>query len=317
MLKARAMMNATIREFFESKGVLEVETPILGQGSVTDPALTPFLTDFSLPGVGRKIPLYLQTSPEFAMKRLLAGGAGSIYQISKAFRNEERGRYHNPEFTLLEWYRVSYSLFELLGEVEALIGMLAHRFGIALESPQRFSYADRFVKVLGCHPLEADIEILRQIAEDRGLPEAVDLCGKDRTLWLDLLFSYFIQPGLGEGCLTSIYDYPALLPSLAQLNPNDVRYVERAEVFWNGVELGNGFHELLSHQEQRARFESDLSRRSGLGLSLPALDERFLACLKSGLPDCSGIALGLDRILMILVGAEAIHQVLSFDVERA
>ena len=217
----------------------------------------------------------------------------------------------------LEWYRAGFSLSDLLSEVEALIGLLAHRFGLALESPQRFSYADRFETILKCHPLESDLASFSELAVDRGVPEASDLCGEDRSLWLDLLFSYFIQPELGRGCLTSIYDYPAILPSLAQVNSTDSRYVERAEVFWEGIELGNGFHELLSDVEQRARFKRDLSRRKDLGLEVPELDERFLSCLKSGVPPCAGIALGLDRLLMILVGAETIDQVLSFGLERA
>jgi lysyl-tRNA synthetase class 2 len=308
MLNARAMMNSAIRRFFDERGVLEVETPVLVQRSVTDPGLSPFQTEFRLPGVPEPVPLYLQTSPEFAMKRLLAGGAGSIYQIAKAFRNEERGRYHNPEFTLLEWYRPAFSLADLLAEVEALIGSLALRFGLALQSPQRFSYAERFESVLGCHPLEASVGVFREVANQRGLPEASDLCGEDRSLWL---------PGLGQGCLTSIYDYPAILPSLAQISPTDARFVERAEVFWNGTELGNGFHELLSPVEQRARFEADLARRKNLEMAVPGMDERLLACLESGLPPCAGIALGLDRLLMILVGAESIEQVLSFAIDRA
>ena len=315
-LLRRARLLAGIRRFFAEREVLEVETPLLCQTGVTDPHLHAFTTRFHLPGAGLGREMYLQTSPEFAMKRLLASGSGSIYQICKAFRNEESGRHHNPEFTLLEWYRVGFSLSDLMDEIDALLAAVC-REGLPLGVAERLAYAGIFERHLGIDPLAVSLDDFSRCARQRELPEAEALCGDDRGAWLDLLFSYFVQPHLGRGRLSFVYGYPACLPSLARENPDDPRVVERVEVFLGGLELGNGFHELADAEEQEARFDADLSERLGRGVALPPKDERLLAALRSGLPDCSGMAIGLDRLLMLLAGEEAIGGVLAFPVERA
>lgn len=315
-LRRRAGLLATVRRFFAERGVLEVETPLLGATGVTDPNLHCFTTRFCRPGETPGRELYLQTSPEFAMKRLLAAGSGSIYQICKAFRNEESGRHHNPEFTLLEWYRVGFSLAELMDEIEALFNALAGA-SLSLAASERYAYREIVERHLGLDPLGAGIAEFAEVATARGLPEAEALCGDDRAMWLDLLFSYFVQPRLGQGRASFVYDYPAFLPSLARKSPSDPRVVERVEVFLAGMELGNGFHELADADEQNARFDADLARRRAQGLPLPRKDERLLAALEAGLPDCCGVAIGLDRLLMVLGKMGSIDEALAFPIDRA
>jgi lysyl-tRNA synthetase class 2 len=315
-LKKRASLLAAIRRFFAARNVLEVETPLLCKAGVTDPNLHPFTTLLRRPDGTESYRLYLQTSPEFAMKRLLAAGSGSIYQICKAFRNEEAGRHHNPEFTLLEWYRVGFDLVQLIDEIDALLGEIC-RDDLNLKSSERLSYRELFREYVGGDPLFASFEELAECSRVRGLPEAEGLCGDDRALWLDLLFSHLVQPHLGRGRVTFVYDFPALLPSLARRRPDDPLVVERVEVFLEGLELGNGFHELADVVEQDERFDRDLAVRRENGLPLMAKDERLLAAIRSGLPDCSGIALGLDRLLMIMTRAESIDDVLPFPMARA
>ena len=316
ILRQRAKLNARIRDFFQARGVLEVETPLLGCHTVTDPALRAFGTEFVLPGQSHGRRLFLQTSPEYAMKRLLAAGAGSIYQICKAFRNEESGRYHNPEFTLLEWYHTGFTLVQLIAEVEELIELSTASY-IVLGSPERFSYAEVCLNYLGIDPLTADIQAFDRCAQNLGLPEAANLCGDDRSVWLDLLFSRFVQPQLGQGRLTTIYRYPAFMPSLARICADDSRVVERAEIFLAGQELGNGFYELADVDEQQMRFQRDLAARVEQNLPAVELDQRLLQALRAGLPDCAGIAIGLDRLLMVLAGKQHINDVLAFPVDRA
>lgn len=267
-------------------------------------------------GEGPSTPFYLQTSPEFAMKRLLASDVGSIFQITKAFRNGEVGRHHNPEFTLLEWYRVGFDLSALQDEVAELLLRLATIFDFEL-SVQRSSYLELFQGHLGLHPLDSDLGDFSDLALERGLCDASALCGNDRALWLDFLFSCLIQPAMSQDCLLMVNRYPALLPSLARRSTDDPRWVERVELFINGLELGNGFHELTDPVEQESRFRADLDYRARLGFALPDLDDRLLAALANGLPNCSGIAIGLDRLLMVLLRAQRIEEVLSFSFEDA
>ncbi len=309
-------MLSRIRRFFAERGVLEVETPLLCRAAGTDPNLHPFVTEFLLPGQERGTPLYLQTPPEFAMKRLLAAGSGSIYQICKAFRNEELGRNHNPEFTLLEWYRVGLGLQELMDEIEALFSVLFSDKR-ELAGAERLTYRQLFEDRCGIDPLDCDWTELIRCARRHGLPEAEALCGRDRNLWLDLLFSHIIQPHLGEGRVSFVYDYPACLPSLARHKPGEPEVVERMEVFLDGMELGNGFHELTDAAEQERRFDADLAARRAMGLPLLPKDERLLRALDFGLPDCSGVAMGLDRLLMLMGGASSIEEVLAFPGSRS
>jgi elongation factor P--(R)-beta-lysine ligase len=316
-IRERARMLAAIRRFFDDRGVLEVETPILSRAGATDPNLTSFRTALHQPGqTNEAATLYLQTSPEFAMKRMLAAGIGSIYQICKAFRDEEQGRHHNPEFTLLEWYRLDFGLDDLIAETDALVrGLFEPRR--PLDSPEVFSYRGLFSDLLGIDPLDADFDSLDRCARTIGLPEAAALCGNDRTVWLDLLFAQGIQPRLGLGRLSFVMDFPAILPSLARNKPGAPELVERVEVYLEGIELANGFHELQDAEEQNRRFKRDLRERGERSMPTPPKDHRLLAALHAGLPDCSGIALGLDRLLMLLCGAHSLEEVLPFPIDRA
>lgn len=316
VLRTRARMLSAIRRFFADRGVLEVETPVLGQAIGTDPNLNFFSTRFRKAPTAGEIELYLQTSPEFAMKRLLAAGSGCIYQICKAFRNEESGRLHNPEFTLLEWYRVGFSLEQLMDEVEQLLRALLSEC-LALHEVEHLSYREVFLHHTNIDPLSISIADFTHWARRSGYPEAPSLCGEQVSNWLDFLFSHSVQPRLGRGRLTFIYDYPARQAALARLKSTQPPVAERFEVFLQGVELANGFHELTDPIEQRRRFERELDERQQNGQPLPAKDERLLEALRAGLPDCSGVALGLDRVLMLLVKAASIDEVLAFPLARA
>lgn len=304
-------MLAAIRAFFAARDVLEVETPLLCQGIGTDPHL-----DFVSVSQATGEPRYLQTSPEFAMKRLLAAGSGSIYQICKAFRGDESGRQHNPEFTLLEWYRLDCGLSGLMDEMEDLLYRVADG-KLDPAATRRASYREVFLQYAAVEPLDADFHRLAACAARHGLPEASELCGQDRPLWLDLLFSHVIQPRLGQDGLCFVYDYPACQPSLARAKPDDGRWVERVELFWRGVELANGFHELADADEQAARFEAERQVRRERGQPVPQADGRLLAALGHGLPDCSGVAVGLDRLLMLLADVDHIDRVLAFPYANA
>ncbi len=310
----RAQMLADIRAYFANQDVLEVETPILGQGIGTDINLEFFSTSYSFPPGGQT--LFMQTSPEFSMKRLLASGSGSIFQICKAFRNGETGRLHNPEFTLLEWYRVNYNLPELMTDIDNLLQGLFSP-ALSLQETQRSSYQEVFFQYTGLDALHFSQQQYIASARANKLFEAETLCGFDHALWLDFLFSHLVQPKLGKQALTMIFDYPACLPSLARLNPKDTRISERVEIFLEGVELGNGYHELIDYQEQLARFSAEAKERERRGLPKVAMDMRFLEALKHDMPDCSGIAIGLDRLLMLITGNHSLKNILSFPVARA
>ncbi len=329
LLHFRARMLAKIRQFFADRSVLEVETPLLSHSIGTDPHLEFFTTEYLSPGMvcmpeacqeqARQSParqtLFLQTSPEFAMKRLLAAGSGSIYQIGKAFRNGESGRFHNPEFTMLEWYRVGFTLPQLMDEIAELIGRLFN--GQSLQATQRVSYQDVFVSFTGLDPLVFSYQDYCAYARECGLPEAVDICGHDHVVWLDFLFSHKVQPHLGENALCLVYSYPACQSSLARINEHNALTTDRVELFINGVELGNGYYELIDAEEQGRRFDKELSIRQQQKLPVSVKDQHLIAALESGLPECSGVAIGLDRLLMLLSGSESIDDVLSFPIHRA
>jgi len=305
-LRARARLLARIREFFAHRGVLEVETPALSVAAATDPHLESF--PFQVGGPGRR---YLHTSPEFPMKRLLAAGSGPIYQLCKVFRQGEYGRYHNPEFTLLEWYRPGFDTHHLMDEVEALLQTLLDT-GPAAE---RLSYAEAFQRHLAIDPHSADADALRARAREAGL-EGVEL-GVDRDGWLDLLLTHRVEPHLGRGRPTFLYDYPASQAALARIRPGQPAVAERFELYLEGVELANGFYELGDAVEQRERFAADNAHRERLGLPVVPMDEHLLAALEAGLPDCSGVALGVDRLAMLAVDASALEAVIAFPFARA
>lgn len=314
MLAARARLNAVIRRFFDERRVMEVETPLLSLGTVTEPELQAF--SVPVDAMGMKASRYLQTSPEFAMKRLLAAGSGSIYQITKAFRSGETGRYHNPEFTLLEWYRVAFDRADLENEVICLLETLSAAFGYGLKI-HRINYLDLFQNTLSLHPLECTLTDFEELALARGRVDAARLCGRRRESWLDFLFSELIQSQFEEGTLTLVGNYPAILPSLAKKSGGSEAWVERVEVFLGAVEIGNGFEELVDAEEQDSRFLNDLRSRQDLGYCEVSRDFRLIEALRSGVPECAGMAIGLDRLLMVLCGAESIGEVLSFDFSRA
>jgi lysyl-tRNA synthetase class 2 len=308
-------MLTNIRAFFLKKAVLEVETPLLSHTIGTDPNLAFFATDYDFHPWQKR--LFLQTSPEFAMKRLLASGSGSIYQICKAFRNGEAGRFHNPEFTMLEWYRVNFDLKQLMDEVAELLLALFAAENMDLADVQRYSYQAIFHKYTDLDALEFSYDAYCAFAMARNLPDAVTLCEYNHALWLDFLFSHCVQQHLGANCLYMIHDYPACQSSLARLNAYDSRITDRVELFINGVELGNGFYELSDTIEQNCRFEAEIAERQQRNLPAIVKDERLLAALASGLPDCSGIAIGLDRLLMSLSRSPVISDVLNFSIDRA
>lgn len=310
-LQARAKLLADIRRFFQQAGVLEVETPACSFHATTDPALESFRLDYNGPGAEGR-PLYLHTSPEFPMKRLLAAGCGAIYQICRVFRNGERGRLHNPEFSLLEWYRPGFDHHRLMEEVAALVNAV-----LPVPRPvEGFSYGEVFQHHLGLDPHHLTDDELRNVAR-ANIEGAADLALEGRDAWLDLLLTHCIEPHLGRGHLCFIYDYPASQASLARVRLDDPPVAERFELYMEGMELANGFRELADAKEQRRRFENDLERRRCDGLAEMPLDEQLLTALEAGLPDCAGVALGLDRLLMQVVGARRIDEVLAFPLERA
>ena len=310
-IKARAALLAEIRSFFQRAGVLEVDTPTLSQAAATDPAIESLHTRYNGPGAPPGGMLYLHTSPEFAMKRLLAAGSGPIYQICKVFRDAERGRYHNPEFSLLEWYRPQFDHHRLMDEVEALLQSL-------LPAPRpvvRVSYRELFHRYLDIDPHDVTCASLRRLAGQQGIKGDLELSGTDA--WLDLLLSHCIEPQLAGTGLCFVYDFPASQASLARINPGSPPLAARFELYLDGVELANGFHELGDADEQRLRFQTDLERRRRGNNALLPMDQRLLTALHSGLPDCSGVALGIDRLLMRMTDADHIDQVLAFPLERA
>ncbi|HEY2779882.1 MAG TPA: EF-P lysine aminoacylase EpmA [Steroidobacteraceae bacterium] len=308
-LKLRARMLDTAREFFEQRGVLEVETPILSAAAVSDPQIESLTTQITgLPG-----PRYLCPSPEYAMKRLLAAGSGDIYQICKVFRDAERGRWHNPEFTMIEWYRVGLDDAALMDEVEALLGALlapARR----LEAAEHLSYAAALERHAGVDAFKCSDEGLLEAARRHGIHCDAQL---DRDAKLDLLMALVVGPRLGQGRPCFVCDYPASQAALARLKAGVPRVAARFELYLDGLELANGFHELGELKEQRARFTHDLNLRAARGQALPPLDEHFLTALEHGLPDCAGVALGFDRVVAIALGTDRLAGAMAFSVDNA
>jgi len=304
-LRFRATFMANIRQFFHERAVLEVDTPILARHGVTDPALSNFTVQGAF---GQR---HLQTSPEYHMKRLLAAGSGSIYQIARAFRDEECGRKHQPEFALLEWYRVGFDHHQLMHEVETLIHSLAQDV-IPCAASTHHTYQSLFQTYLNIDPFEHSIDTLRQISHAQGLHLVETDVAEDKDIWLDLLLSHCIEPQLGQHGLCFVTDYPVSQACLAKLSQTQPPVAERFEVYWQGIELANGFHELTDAQEQARRFAAEQQISQTLGLADRAVDHFLLAALSSGLPDCAGVALGLERLLMLLLQQSDIAQVIAF-----
>lgn len=250
------------------------------------------------------------------MKRLLAAGSGSIYQICKAFRNGEAGRFHNPEFTILEWYRLGFDLQQLMNETaELLLSLLTQT--MPQLSVKQISYQQLFHDVTGLDALVFERAAYQAFANSRNFAEADALCQNDHALWLDFLFSHCVQNAMPQQVMFLVHGYPAIQSSLARVHPQDSRITERFEVFINSMELGNGFFELNEAQEQSARFDREIAYRQQHGLAAVTKDQLFLDALQAGLPDCSGIAIGLDRLLMIASGCSNIEQVVAFPIAIA
>jgi lysyl-tRNA synthetase class 2 len=317
-LRQRSMLLATAREFFGSRGLVEVETPNLVQAAVTDPHLN------SIPlrlRSGER--LFLHTSPEFHMKRLLAGGAPDIWQLGKVFRDGEAGSRHEPEFTLLEWYRHDCTLQQLVAETCELLAVLAdaaERVGapatITADPPRHWTYAALFLETLDIDPLAATARDLENRARALlGNSLGDDLCaslGSEPTLWLDLLMSHVVSRQLVSTGIAVVSGYPAAQAALARLDPADHRVAERFEVFCHGIEVANGYRELTDATEQRRRFEADRALRARLGLPDVEPDAKLLAAIEHGLPDCSGVAVGFDRVVMVLLGLRTLQEAVSF-----
>ena len=303
IIKGRARIVSDIRHFFSQRHVLEVDTPILSRAAPTAPYLESFKTEFIPMGSIDKASYYLQTSPEFAMKVLLAGGSGSIYQIAKVFRNGERGRLHSPEFTMLEWYRPELNLEELMDEVAALLQTIT-----SYSESVRFSYKEVFSQYLNINVLVCSKDELQKLAIKK-LPDFSGDFYLDRDGWLELLMSQVIEPELASlKKPVFIYNFPASQAQLAKVKlDNDGEQVAaRFELYAGGLEVANGYDELLDAKELRKRFEYDNQQRLKLGKAEMPIDEKLLAAMDLGLPPCTGVALGLDRLLMLAMNKESI-----------
>jgi len=316
VVRLRAQILAQVRDFFAQRGVLEVDTPVLSSAAGTELHLQSFTTRYSGPSAPSDGRLYLHTSPEYPMKRLLAAGSGSIYQICKVFRDGEAGRRHNPEFTLLEWYRTGFDHELLMLEVDALVKSLLQA-RLSLGETQRMSYREAFLCHTGIDPHSATSTTLMECARHHNIVTPEDMDQSDRSLWLDLLMSHVIEPRIGQNSLCFIYDYPAEQASLSRIRPGDPAVAERFELYLHGIELANGFHELADSIEQRRRFEQDNELRRARGLPVLPIDENLLAALEHGLPTCAGVALGIDRLVMLAANASSIQEVIAFPVERS
>jgi len=301
MLQWRAQMLGQVREFFAARQVLEVETPLLASSAVSDPHIDSIAS-------AEPTPRWLRTSPEFFHKRLLAAGSGDIYELGKVFRSGEAGRWHNPEFTMLEWYRVGWHYHQLMDEVEVLIRSLLGTDSASWPS-QRFSYRQLHHDILGLDPFTMNREQLTQAAQTHGLAHAHD--ESDATLH-DFLYGVAIRAHLPATTLTFVYDFPLSQSALARVRADDPPVAERFELFMGAVEVANGYQELTDGAEQERRFLRDLELRRQHGQATAPLDQNLLAALRHGLPECSGVAVGLDRILAQMALADSLSQVMSF-----
>lgn len=307
-LALRAALLRSVREFFHQRQVMEVDTPLLCASSATDPQLASLEVSLS----GRTF--YLQTSPEFAMKRLLASGSGPIYQLGKVFRADESGRYHNPEFTLLEWYRPGLDETQLMAEVDALLDVCVPDIRARHGESRTVSYRELFEQHLAIDPHTASEQALMRLAREH---LDVGEMSADRDQWLQLLFTHLLEPQL-KG-INWVTGFPASQAALAQVHKDErgVPVARRFELYVNGLELANGYYELLDAGEQRWRFEADNQQRAEQGLAQMPVDERLLAALSHGMPEGTGVALGFDRLVMLAAGADRIADVLAFTSDNA
>jgi len=336
---------ATVRRFFEAHHYWEVETPLLSHDIVIDAHLEPFSTIWTAEPAVRRIAaesgsdvdfnprdghvdsnpsdgnverdLFLQTSPEFGMKRLVSAGATAIYQITRAFRNAEYGRYHNPEFTMIEWYRLDFGAGEMEHDVDRVLRVACAELR-SFPPARSVSYRAAMLEGCGIDCLTATIAEIRAVLAARGV-EPVSAGGWERDEWLDLLMGAVVGPGLGHGTPVFVNDYPPAQAALARLRvlPDGSQVAERFELYVDGLEIANGFRELGDATEQRRRFEQDQATRRRRGQPQRPIDERLLAGLASGLPDCSGVALGFDRLVMAAHRLPALEAAMAFAAARA
>jgi len=307
-LRKRGQLMADIRAFFALRDVLEVDVPVLSQAAVSDPFIDSMRVEYRHFAEDSSSDYFLQSSPEYAMKRLLAAGSGCIYQMSKVFRNGEIGRKHNPEFTMLEWYRLDFDEHQLMDEVARLIASVTGITGV-----EKLSYKAVFKRYL-----DLDLNYASDEKLAKTMRKHIEVSGDyDRDGWLNLLMSHCIEPQL-KGAIF-IYDYPASQAALAKVKQDceGVAVAARFELFIDGVELANGYYELTDSCEQQRRFETDQQQRAQLELPQRPLEMRLVEALSQGMPSCAGVALGVDRLLMLALKKAHIKEVLPFDIERA
>lgn len=320
-LQQRGEIVWQIRQFFQSCGFVEVQTPTLSRDTVIDRYIDPIELPGSALGCAQASAdrYFLQTSPEFGMKRLLAAGMTSIYQLGPAYRCGERGQHHNPEFTMLEWYRVGETLADALD----FLGRLTdHILGLQPEArrfqpTQLVTYQQAFQSTLGIDPLECSLARLQQAAEELAVPLASSWSDQARDDWLNLLFAFGVQPKLGFEHPTLVTNYPASQAALAAVSVQDPRTAERYELFVDGIELANGYHELLDPDELARRSVQTLQLRQQDGKADLAIENQLLEAMRAGLPDACGCALGVDRLVMVALGRQSIDEVIAFPIERA
>lgn len=305
VLLIRAQLLEKIRYFMRERNILEVDTPILSTASISDPNIQS--VSASLSNRQHAQPFFLSTSPEFCMKRLLACGSGAIYQITKVFRDDEIGRLHQPEFSMLEWYQPGYDHHDLMDEVSALLVCLG------LTPAQQNTYENAFREYLDINPHKASISELQTLASNLGLNGE----SSERSILLEFIFSHSVSPNLGQKIPLLLYNYPVCQAALARISVDELPIAERFELFINGMEIANGFHELTDANEQRRRFELENQLRHQRGSAEVAVDEQFLSALEAGLPDCAGVAIGLDRLLMVLSDKQQISEVMTFPLRDA
>ncbi|AMT95976.1 MULTISPECIES: EF-P lysine aminoacylase EpmA [Psychrobacter] len=314
MAQQRAQFMSNIRQFFLKQQVLEVQTPLLSQAGNTDTFLQSVAAQVTYQD--KPSTYYLHTSPEFAMKRLLASWQVPIYQICPVFRDNEIGTRHNIEFTMLEWYQPNYSLADMAAEVGELLEML-YGYPVVMN---HYRYVDAFMDFVGIHPLTASLAALQAVAEDKGLmgfdfnsEHSSDSEADRRQSWLDLLFSHAVEPHLGHDLPTLIIEYPPATAALAKtaLDKEGNEVAKRFELYINGIEIANAYDELADGQALRARFEKDNQLRERHDLPVMPIDEHLIAASDNLIP-CSGIAVGIDRLFMVIVGASSLEEVIPF-----
>ncbi len=311
-LRLRAAVNALFRLYFAERDVLEVETPILSEAGNTEPNIESFTTHFTGHSEAGARTRWMRTSPEYPLKRLLAAGVGDCYELGRVFRNGEAGGRHNPEFTMLEWYRVGWDHLRLIEETVQLVQRALSLIGRQAEVVS-CTYRELFLQGLGLDPFTATEAQLRTPLSAYD----IDAQGLTRDDWLDLLITHLLQPAFPPDRITVVRDWPASQCALARIRPGDPPLAERFELYLGHHELANGYHELIDADEQRQRFLRDLSVRESRIASLPPLDQRLLDAMARGLPACAGVALGVDRLLMAMVGTERIADVLAFSFGEA